>query len=116
MSIFQQVEKKDRTPITSNTFIEKFRNMDICDLLVISCLSESHNLASVAEILQMSQSAVSQRIRKIQNNHNGRIFTKKGRTIELTSEGRDLAKKVTPALLCLTEQDQAMGSEFPRAI
>jgi DNA-binding transcriptional LysR family regulator len=93
----------DSQSITSQEFIDKFRNMDVCDLLVISCLNQSHNLASVADLLNMSQSAVSQRIRKIQNNSKGRIFTKKGRSIELTQEGNELANRITPALKFLQD-------------
>jgi DNA-binding transcriptional LysR family regulator len=98
----------DVTAGFSSGIVEEFRNMDIFDLLVVSCLSQSHNLASVAEILQMSQSAVSQRIRKMQGNSESNIFKKNGRSLTLTEEGHRLAQRVTPALDCLRKKSSGL--------
>lgn len=79
------------------------RHLPPLDLLVPFEASARHaSFTRAAEELSVTQSAVSQRVRKLEELLDIRLFARRHRRIELTPEGRELLNGVTVALRHLT--------------
>src|SRR6478735_10985771 len=77
------------------------RRLDFDDLWLLQLLLEGKTLVSIASHLKISQPAVSQRLRKIEDVFLTPILTQKGRRLVLTDEGVALAEKARAALRIL---------------
>lgn len=92
----------------------KLRGLDIDDLLILAMLADNHSYGSISENLQISQSAVSQRLKKLQSYLGaGFICDSKRRT--LTPEGMAFAKDCRDALLKLNRNFSNDGNIRKRA-
>jgi len=94
----------------------KLRGLDVDDLLILAMLFEEYTTCVISEKLGISQSAVSQRIRKMQSYLGTGIITDtKKRT--LTPEGQALGKDCRDALLKLNRNfDEPFEDKRVRAI
>lgn len=76
----------------------KMRLLDIDDLMILRHLGQGQNLASAAKTLGITQSAVTQRLRKLEDVFFPNIVQRKGRVSELTNQGQFLCHKISLAL------------------
>lgn len=74
--------------------MQKLRFLDVDDLLLLTHLNSGRTLASASRALGISQSAVTQRLRKIESVFIPNIVQRTGRNAELTVEGRNLCQRI----------------------
>ncbi len=78
--------------------MKKTRFLDIDDLMILRHLYEGNTLASAARMLGITQSAVTQRLRKLEGVFMANILQRIGREAELTAEGRRLCERIANVL------------------
>lgn len=78
--------------------MKKIRFLDIDDLMILRHLYEGNTLASSARMLGITQSAVTQRLRKLEGVFMANILKRVGREAELTIEGRQLCERIAKVL------------------
>jgi DNA-binding transcriptional LysR family regulator len=74
------------------------RKLDFDDLYILEQLYTGKKLTSIAKSLNISQPAVSQRLRKIEEVFKYQVISYEGRKIRLTYDGMDLAQRAISAL------------------
>jgi DNA-binding transcriptional LysR family regulator len=74
------------------------RQLGFDDLLIMKGLGEGLSLTKLSKVLNISQPAVTQRLRKIEDAFELKLVERDGRTLRLTPEGRQLASKSDAAL------------------
>lgn len=81
---------------------DQLRFLSIDDLLILMHLSEeSMSVTDVAKKLKLTQPAVTQRLRKMEDAFGQKIIERKGRGVQLTSFGRTISDRATMALHAL---------------
>jgi DNA-binding transcriptional LysR family regulator len=96
---------QDKTP--DNT-IEQLRFLAVDDLLILMHLANDQlSVTAVAEKLSLTQPAVTQRIRKMEEVFGHKLIERKGRGIQLTAFGSAQAKRATAALTALQNQTES---------
>lgn len=83
--------------------MNELRRLDFDDLWLLQLLLEGKTLVTIASHLKISQPAVSQRLRKIEDIFLTSLLLQKGRRLSLTDEGLALAEKAQAALRILEE-------------
>lgn len=78
-----------------------WRGLDIDDLFILGILAEGHTMSGAAKILNLTQPAVSQRIKKIKAFLNCDILAKNGVRCVLTARGMEIAKAAREAVVLL---------------
>jgi DNA-binding transcriptional LysR family regulator len=79
--------------------IDQLRLLSIDDLVILKYLSESQlGVTAIAGKMQLSQPAITQRIRKMEDIYRDKILSRKGRGVELTPFGIVLATRASAAL------------------
>jgi DNA-binding MarR family transcriptional regulator len=79
--------------------IETLRFMSIDDLLILTLLNKpSMSVTAAANTLCLTQPAVTQRLRKMEDIFGEKITKKRGRSIELTTFGKQIAQRAQRAL------------------
>lgn len=78
-----------------------WRGLDIDDLFILGILAEGQTMSGVAKILNLTQPAISQRVKKIKSFLNCEILAKKGVSCVLTARGMEIAKAAREAVILL---------------
>jgi DNA-binding transcriptional LysR family regulator len=82
--------------------IDQLRLLSIDDLVILKYLSETQlGVTAIAGKMQLSQPAITQRIRKMEDIYHDKILSRKGRGVELTPFGMVLATRASAALVVL---------------
>lgn len=94
---------------------DNLRFLSVDDLLILMHLSqENMSVTEVARKLQLTQPAVTQRLRKMEDAFGKKIIERKGRGVQLTAFGRNIAERATSALVVLQGSGPSSpGSEIP---
>lgn len=82
--------------------MQELRHLNFDDLYLLKFLSLGYSLTEVAVELNISQPAISQRLKKMESVFDMRIIRKDGRKIHLTKEGELLCRKSTEALAVMS--------------
>lgn len=94
-------EKAPRDKATQEK-VDQLRFLSVDDLLILMHLSQSGlSVTEVAAKLKLTQPAVTQRIRKMEDAFGQKIIERKGRGIQLTHFGLEQAERATAALSAL---------------
>ena len=92
------------------------RNLPPLDLLEPFEVAARHgSFTRAADELSVTQSAISQRVRKLEELLDLKLFERHHRSIELTSEGRELLNGVTVALRHLTSATDGLRQQGGRS-
>ena len=83
----------------------KLRFLDIDDLIILSKLFDGLTLVSTARNLGLSQPAVSNRLRKIEQVFDSDIVRKNGRTVSLSEKGHQVCSIASDALRVLSNMN-----------
>ena len=82
--------------------IDQLRFLSVDDLLILMHLSQSGlSVTEVAGKLKLTQPAVTQRIRKMEDAFGQKLIERKGRGVQLTHFGIEQAERATAALAAL---------------
>ncbi len=82
---------------------DQLRFLSIDDLLILMHLSqEGMSVTDVAKRLKLTQPAVTQRLRKMEDAFGQKIIERKGRGVQLTTFGRGISERATLALSALS--------------
>jgi LysR family transcriptional activator of glutamate synthase operon len=79
------------------------RNLDFDDMLTMALLHDGMTVTNCSGVLHISQPAVSQRMRKISQSLDFKVFRAEGRKVALTLEGRVFASACKIAVKLITE-------------
>jgi DNA-binding transcriptional LysR family regulator len=79
----------------------RLRGLDIDDLFILGIMAEGLNMTGAAKFLNLSQAAVSQRMKKMTILLDCEIVTKSGVERILTAQGAEIAKAAREALIVL---------------
>jgi len=91
---------RDKEPATEK--VDQLRFLSVDDLLILMHLSQSGlSVTEVAAKLKLTQPAVTQRIRKMEDAFGQKIIERKGRGVQLTHFGIEQAERATAALAAL---------------
>jgi len=94
--------------------MDQLRFLSVDDLLILVYLAKDHlSVTDVAAKLKLTQPAVTQRIRKMEEAFGSKIIERKGRGIELTGFGIEKAIRATAAMAAL-HGEPINGEDFPR--
>lgn len=81
---------------------DNLRFLSVDDLLILMHLAEQGmSVTEVAKKLQLTQPAVTQRLRKMEDAFGQKIIERKGRGVQLTAFGQALSERATAALAAL---------------
>lgn len=95
-------EKAAREKATPSESVDQLRFLSVDDLLILMHLSQSGlSVTEVAAKLKLTQPAVTQRIRKMEDAFGQKIIERKGRGVQLTHFGLEQAERATAALSAL---------------
>ncbi len=83
--------------------MKDLRRLDFDDLWLLSLLLEGRTLVSIAALMKVSQPAISQRLRKVEQVFLNTVCIQKGRRLILTDEGVALAERAKAALKLLQD-------------
>ena len=92
MKRLQQIESLDSS---------KLRFLDIDDLIILSKLFSGSSLVATSRTLGLSQPAVSNRLRKIEQVFATSIVEKKGRSVSLSDRGYMICRRANDSLKIL---------------
>jgi len=84
-------------------------------LLTFEVAAELESFASAAKQLNVSETAVSRKIRLLELHFNCALFVRGHRSVQLTDHGRKLLHSVSPALLALESAAEGMLAERQRS-
>lgn len=79
----------------------RLRGLDIDDLFILGIMAEGETMTGAAKLLNLSQAAVSQRMKKMTLLLDFEIVVKNGVQRVLTAQGSELAKSAREALITL---------------
>lgn len=86
--------------------IDQLRFLAVDDLLILMHLANDQlSVTAVAAKLSLTQPAVTQRIRKMEEVFKQKLIERKGRGIQLTHFGLEQAKRATAAVAALQNQE-----------
>lgn len=91
------------------------RDLTLRSLRVFDAAASLNSYSRAAEVLGMTQSAVSQQIKALENDINGRLFDTQARPIELTDQGRELlrhARLILAQVNIAADSLVSMGGQF----
>ena len=99
----QRVGAEKAPPLKSwNEAVDQLRFLSVDDLLILMHLSRSGlSVTEVAGKLKLTQPAVTQRIRKMEDAFGQKLIERKGRGVQLTPFGLEQAERATAALAAL---------------
>ena len=87
--------------------VDQLRFLSVDDLLILMHLSQSGlSVTEVAAKLKLTQPAVTQRIRKMEDAFGHKLIERKGRGVQLTHFGLEQAERATAALAALQGSSQ----------
>lgn len=82
--------------------IDQLRFLSVDDLLILMFLSQEQiSVTEVAHKLKLTQPAITQRLRKMEEAFSEKLIERKGRGIQLTAFGKAQAERATAALSAL---------------
>jgi DNA-binding transcriptional LysR family regulator len=94
---------------------EALRFLSVDDLLILSLLGEQElSVTAAAEALSLTQPAVTQRLRKMEDIFGEKLTARKGRGIELTPYGKTMALRAKNALAALRGREETAISPDDR--
>ncbi len=82
--------------------------MDLAHLRAFACVAQQRSFSTAAELLHLTQPAVSKRIALLEETLGASLFDRMGRQIELTEAGRALLAKVPDVEQSLRRAEQAV--------
>ena len=92
--------------------VDQLRFLSVDDLLILMHLSRSGlSVTEVAGKLKLTQPAVTQRIRKMEDAFGQKLIERKGRGVQLTHFGLEQAERATAALAALQGSQPAQTGE-----
>jgi len=92
--------------------VDQLRFLSVDDLLILMHLSQSGlSVTEVAGKLKLTQPAVTQRIRKMEDAFGQKLIERKGRGVQLTHFGLEQAERATAALAALQGSQPAHTGE-----
>jgi len=101
---------RPKTPTTEA--VDQLRFLSVDDLLILMHLSQGGlSVTEVAAKLKLTQPAITQRIRKMEDAFGQKIIERKGRGVQLTHFGLEQAERATAALAALQGTTQVAGGE-----
>ena len=86
--------------------------MDERDIQIFQTLMETKNVTKTAQALYTTQSAITKRLHKLEEELEIPLFKHDGRNIKLTTYGQWLYKKLTPIVKEIDEIPSLMGFSF----
>lgn len=84
--------------------MNQLRLLSVDDLLILRELLGGHSVTSIGQKLGLSQPAITQRIRKMEEAFGLKIIEKDGRRVKLSDDGENLASKAVNALSALEQK------------
>jgi DNA-binding transcriptional LysR family regulator len=81
--------------------MDQLRLLNVDDFMILRGLHEGLSVTSVGHKLGLSQPAITQRIRKMEDVFSIKLLVKEGRGVKLSPEGRTIALKAISALAIL---------------
>ncbi len=84
-------------------------------LLAFEVAAELESFAAAAKLLNVSETAVSRKIRLLEQHYKCALFVRSHRSVTLTEQGRKLLNGITPALKTLERVSSGMLSERGRS-
>ena len=103
---------REKTPAQEQEKVDQLRFLSVDDLLILMHLSQSGlSVTEVAGKLKLTQPAVTQRIRKMEDAFGQKIIERKGRGIQLTHFGLEQAERATAALMALQGTTAVLNGE-----
>jgi DNA-binding transcriptional LysR family regulator len=90
--------------------MDALRLLNFDDLFLMRLLQENTNITSIARQLNLTQPAVSQRIKKIETVFGYKLLEKAGRQLQFTTEGRSLCGRAAAALALMGDVETAATS------
>jgi DNA-binding transcriptional LysR family regulator len=82
--------------------------MNITQIKALDALARKGNLTRAAASIGISQPAISQQLRKLQNSYGVKIYRRAGRFTEFSQMGRELVVKARKVLGLLEEMDATL--------
>lgn len=105
-------EKAPREKLPTSEKVDQLRFLSVDDLLILMYLSQNGlSVTEVAAKLRLTQPAVTQRIRKMEDAFGNKIIERKGRGVQLTHFGLEQAERATAALSALQGASQVASGE-----
>lgn len=83
--------------------LNKLRFLNFDDLFLLQLLLDGSTITATAQRLGLTQPAVTQRLRKIENIFGCRLMQRAGRRVRLTEEGRALCNRASGAISLMGE-------------
>lgn len=94
---------------THDSTIDQLRFLAVDDLLILLHLATDHmSITAIAEKLSLTQPAITQRIRKMEEAFSRKLIERKGRGIQLTPFGRIQAARATAAIAALQHHSDSI--------
>jgi DNA-binding transcriptional LysR family regulator len=81
--------------------MHQLRLLSVDDLMILRGLHEGLSVTSIGHKLGLSQPAITQRIRKMEDAFSVKLLEKEGRGVKLSAEGKVVAQKAISALAIL---------------
>lgn len=86
--------------------MHQLRLLNVDDFMILRGLHEGLSVTSVGHKLGLSQPAITQRIRKMEDVFSIKLLEKEGRGVKLSQEGRRIALKALSALEILEQENE----------
>ncbi len=100
-------KRDDQSMQVADNTIDQLRFLAVDDLLILMHLANDQlSVTAVAEKLSLTQPAITQRIRKMEEAFAQKIIERRGRGIQLTTFGLVQAKRATAAIEALKTQSK----------
>jgi molybdate transport repressor ModE-like protein len=106
-------------PLFRGIFFKNFSMLDFSHFLTLDAISRHGSFSKAAEELGMTQSAVSQNIKRIETMVNFSVVSKQGKTVSLTKQGerlaafgRDYLKKIDQLFNHIHEENKTIAGEI----
>ena len=93
--------------------MHQLRLLNVDDFMILSALREGLTVTKIGQRLGLSQPAITQRIRKMEEAFGQKILEKDGRGIKLSTSGQRLARQAIDALSAFENiQPATFGDEL----
>lgn len=92
--------------------MHQLRLLNVDDFMILRFLHEGISVTAIGQRMGLSQPAVTQRIRKMEEAFGQKILEKEGRGVRLTGEGERVARKAIKALTAFEGSAEIKGDEI----
>ena len=79
------------------------RLFDLDDLLILRCFAIGHNVSATGKVLGLTQPAISQRVRRMEETFEVELFQRLGQRIEFTPEGKEFSQSAVTLVAAILQ-------------